>query len=139
MGLILCLLSLGLFYFSPMEVVPALAPYHLQQMILLPAMAASLAAFAMRRDPLPSPQFYLVIGLWFAVVMSVFTKLWFRASLNAFTEFAIVVCMFFLVTVNVNSMEKVRLVCGMLAVFAVIMAVMGIFSFHTGFMSDKLL
>jgi putative inorganic carbon (hco3(-)) transporter len=139
MGLILCLLSLGLFYFSPNEVIPGLAPYHIQQVVLLPAVAASLASFAMRRDPLPSPQFFLMIGLWFAVVMSTFTKLWFRASFNAFTEFAVVVCMYFLVAVNTNSVGKIRFVCGMLSIFALTMAVMGILAYHTGFLGDKLL
>jgi len=139
MGLVLCLVSLALFCFSPDELLPALAPYHPQLVILLPAAAASLISFTMQRTKLQTPQVYLVIGFWFAIVMSALTKLWLRGSLEAFITFGTVVCIYFVVALNVTTTARLRLVCGALSFFAVIMSVMGIFAYHAGFMGETLL
>jgi putative inorganic carbon (hco3(-)) transporter len=139
MSLILMLLSLVLYYFSPSEVVPALAPFHLQQIILLPAAALAFVAFTMRGARLPSPHYILMLGLWFAVIMSLFSKLWIRDSYDALFIFALLVCMYFLVLLNASSPLRIRVICRTIAGCALLMAILGILAYHTGFQAVKLL
>ena len=67
MPLFLTLLSVVLFYFSPVEIIPALAAYHIQQVLIIPSMVLSMVSMTIRRASLASPQWQLIIGLWFAV------------------------------------------------------------------------
>jgi len=139
MSLVLMIISLVLCYFSPGEVIPSLAPFHIQQGILLPALAASFAGLTMRQTSLPAPHYLLMGGLWFAVVASQLSKLWVRSSFNAFLDFGIVVSIYFLVITNAYTTTRVRAILGTIALCAVIMSVLGILAFHTGFMGEELL
>ena len=139
MALALTLLSLALCYFSPGEVFPTLAPYHLQQIILLPAVAASLPSLIVRREFLPSPHYLLMVGLWFAVTMSLLTRFWIHGSFDAFLDFGLVVMYYFLVLVNAFKPSRVRIICTALAACAVAMSIQGIITYHTGSMEDQLL
>jgi O-antigen ligase len=126
-------------YFSPSEVVPGLAPFHLQQIILLPACALAFITFTMSGSRLPSPHYILMLGLWFAVIMSLFSKLWIRDSYNAIFIFAVIVCMYFLVLINASSPTRIRVICRTIAGCALVMSILGILAFHTGFQGEKLL
>ncbi|HEY2013009.1 MAG TPA: O-antigen ligase family protein [Bryobacteraceae bacterium] len=139
MALVLTLLSLILAYFSPEELVPSLAPYHVQQIVILPAIAASLISMNMRRAALPMPQAVLMIGFWIAAVLSDLTKLWTRAALSVFLTIGLLVCIYFLVYLNAFTLSRIQLFCAILSVCALIMAVRGILAYHTGYMEDKLL
>jgi putative inorganic carbon (HCO3(-)) transporter len=139
MALILMLISLVLCYFSPGEVIPLLAPYHIQQLILLPSIALSLVALTMRPSGLPAPHYVLMAGLWFAVITSQMTKLWIRGSFNSFMDFGIIACVYFLVIVNASTPFRARAICITIALCAVVMGMMGILAYHTGFMADDLL
>jgi len=138
MALALTVLSLALAYFSPAELFPTLAPYHLQLIMLLPAVAISFLAMAIRGWGIQSPQYFLMIGLWFAVVVSNLSKLWFRDSLEAFQEFGVVVCIYFLVCVNASSISRIRLLASVVCVCGLILAIEGILAYHTGLSADKL-
>jgi O-antigen ligase len=132
-------MSLVLAYFSPNELFPTWASYHLQVIALVPAVVLSLLLIATRRGGVQSPQSFLMIGLWFAVVVSTLSKLWFRASLDAFEEFGWVACIYFLVCVNAFSLGRIRLLAWVVCVGGVIAAIQGILAYHTGFLADKLL
>lgn len=134
----LTLLSLILAYFSPSELVPQLAPYHLQQFILFPAIATTLATMAMRQSKLQFPQSILIIGVWFGIVMSAMSKFWLRTSLEFFIAFSVVVCLYFLVLINSYSIARIRLLYLVLLLFGLIMAVQGILAYHAGYQKDKL-
>jgi len=138
MALVLALLSIVLTYFSPADVVPSLAPYHLQQIIILPAVAASLISMNMRRATLPFPQAVLMVGFWAAAVMSVLSKFWLRPSLNTLVVIGLLVCIYFLVYLNAFTLKRIRLLGGILTVCALIMAVQGILAYHTGYLEDNL-
>src|SRR5262249_14872123 len=133
MGLILCLLSLVLYYFSPADLLPDLAHYHIQQVILFPAAVITLASFIMRGTHIQTPQYLLMIGTWFAVFVSVFSKLWLHGALDAFIEFSLVVCIYFLVSINAFTLARARVVCGVMVACAFVMAIQGIFAYHTGY------
>ena len=133
------MMSLVLCYFSPGEVFPSLAPYHIQQILLLPTMAASFAALTMRQTGLPSPHYILMGGLWLAVVVSLLRHLWLRSSFNAFLDFGVVACVYFLVMTNAFSPTRVKIICATITGCALVMSVLGILAYHTGFMADQLL
>jgi len=139
MALILTLISIVLAYFSPADVMPSLAPYHIQQIILLPALGASLISMNMRRAGLPWPQYVLLVGFWFAVVMSVLSKFWLRNSLNAFLIAGLLVCIYFLVFLNAFTLARIQVLCLVVTLCAAAMALQGIFAYHAGYMGDKLL
>ncbi len=130
MGLALTLIALVFFYFSPAEVFPTLAPYRPQLIILVPAAAISFVSLTMRGSKLQTPQAILMIGLWVAVVLSCLSKFWFRASLYAFAEFGMVVCIYFLVSVNAFTLSRVRALAGAVCICAVILAIRGILAYH---------
>jgi putative inorganic carbon (HCO3(-)) transporter len=138
MALFLTLLSIAFCYFSPADVVPTLAPYHLQQFILGPAMLTSVTVFIMRRSGLQSPQCFLMVGFWFAVVMSLLVRFWLRASFTAFIDFGLVVCIYFLVSLNAFSLKRITIFCRVIVFCALFMAVQAIVAYHTGYLADKL-
>ncbi len=131
MGFALSLISIVLCYFSPASLFPTLAPYHIQQIILIPAVAASLASLTMRGARLQTPQFVLIIGLWFAAVMSFLSRLALRTSLEVFIDFAIFVCLYFLISANAFSLGRVRFCCTVVVVCTVIMAAQAIVAYYT--------
>lgn len=139
MSLILTLLSIVLAYFSPAEVVPSLSPYHVQQIIILPALLASAISLNMRRGSLPAPQSLLIVGFWFAAVISVLSKFWLRAAANTFITCGLLVCIYFLVYFNAFSLARIHVLGTVVVICALIMAVQGILAYHTGYMEEKLL
>jgi putative inorganic carbon (hco3(-)) transporter len=139
MALVLTLISIVLAYFSLPDAMPSLAPYHIQQIVILPAMGASLISMNMRRASLPWPQYPLLLGFWFAAVMSVLSKLWLRNALNAFIVFGLLACIYFLVFLNVFTLPRIRVLGFLVTLCAVVMAVQAIFAYHAGYMDDKLL
>ena len=139
MALFLTLLSIALCYFSPGEVVPTLAPFHIQQFILGSAVLISFIVFNMRRGGLLAPQTVLMVAFWFAVVMSVLARGWFRGSLGAFLQFGVVVCVYFLVVLNAFSVKRIRIFCRVISLCALVMAIEGILAYYTGsFNAEKL-
>jgi len=138
-GLILVVLSLILYYFTPAELLPALDPYRPQVMILVPGIAVSLVSLAMRPRGIHKPQFLLMLGFWFAICMSSLSKLWLRGTLQNFIAFAPVVCLYFMVAVNATSTARIRTVCIVLSLCGVVMSLMGIMAYYTDFMKEQLL
>ena len=139
MPLVLTLLSIVLSYYSPGDLNPDLAPYHIQALLVPAAAIATLVAWNMRRNSLQSPQWVLVIGLWFAVVASLLIRGWLRSSLESFLAFGLIVCIYYLVSINGFTLTRVGIICTVVALCGVVMAALAIVSYHTGFMSDRLL
>jgi len=139
MSLLLTLVGLSLCYFSPGEVFPSLAPYHIQQLLLVPAVFISLPGMVMRRWMLPTPQCFLMIGLWFGVVASLLTRFWIRGSFDAFLDFGVIVAFYFLVVVNGFKPSRVKIICGTILFCSTVMSIQGILAFHVGYEEDRLL
>jgi len=137
MSLFFVLLSIALSYFSPPEIDPAWAKYHLQQFILFPAFLGTviLASHQLRFQ---WPQHFLILGFWFALVMSRLTGRWFGGALNAFLVFGVVVAVYFLVSLNTFTPARIRVVCGTFALCAVVMAIQATLAYHTGYQQEKL-
>jgi len=139
MALALILISLSLCYFSPGEVFPTLAPYHIQQVILLTATVASLPGLVMRGGKLPSPHYILMMGLWFAVVVSLLSHLQIRGSFDAFLEFGLIAIVYFLVVINAFTPSRVRIMCATIVACALAMSIQGMLAYHYGYLDEQLL
>jgi len=139
MGLFLAILSLVLSFFSPADMFPALGPYHLQALLMLPALAYSVALVAMRPSRMEPTLCFLVMAIWGASAMSLLSK--FRLG-NAYdTLFQVgpqIIC-FFLVHINCFSLKRVKILGAVLMLSALVMAIQGILAFHTGYQADQLL
>ena len=139
MPLLLSLISVVFSYLSPAELFPSLAPYHMQQVILFPAVAATLASMAMRAAGLRLPQDVLMIGLWFAVCMSSLSRFMLRDTWYGFLAFALPVCIYFLVAANGFTVERIRLISAVLSLTAIVIAVQGMLAYHTGLDAHNLI
>jgi len=138
MALFLTLLSIALCYFSPADLVPSLAPYHIQQFILGTAVIISLVTFDPNRGGMKSTQSVLLVGFWFAVVISVLVRGFFRGSLNAFLDFGVVVGVFLLIVMNAYSVGRISLFCRVISLCAVVLALEAIVALYTGFQANTL-
>ncbi len=114
MSLLFILLSIILTYFSPAEISPELARFHLQQFILFPAILGT-AVLAARQLRFQWPQHFLMVGFWFAVVMSRLSNLWFGGAWQAFLIFGFTVCIYFLVSLNAFTPARIRTTCATFA------------------------
>src|SRR5262245_4994888 len=132
MALFLVVLSLTLHYLSPVELFPWLGPYRIQVLILVPAIAASLPALVAHQERLTTPHYKLMVGLWFAVVVSLLSHFWLGGSLEGFLAFGVVACFYFLILINAYNPSRVRVVCITIVVCALVMSVQGMLAYHTG-------
>ncbi len=139
MALFLTLLCIALSYFSPEEIVPAWAPYHIQQFLIGGALFVSVFFFNINRGGIKSNQSILMVGFWFAVVMSVLSKGWFGASLTYFTNFGVIVAIYFLVSLNAFTLSRIKILCAVVSLCALVMGIEGIMAFHNGFDQEKLM
>jgi putative inorganic carbon (hco3(-)) transporter len=139
MALSLTLLSIALCYFSPAEWLPGLAPYHIQQFIIGLAVAISVFVVQADRGGVKTQQTALLLVFWFAVVVSVLSRGWLRASLTAFLDFGLVVCIYFLVAINAFSIPRIKIFCRVISLCALVMAILALFAYFTGFQAETLM
>jgi putative inorganic carbon (HCO3(-)) transporter len=132
MGLILTAISIILCYFSPGDLFPELAPYHIQQIIIAPALLSSCIILSMRRVSLLSPQWMLMLAFWGSILVSELAKRHIRGGAYAMMDTAIMAVMYFLVAVNAYSLPRIRLFSGLIILSVLFMAIRGIVAFHTG-------
>lgn len=132
MALALTILSILLCYFTPDEIVPALAPYHLQQVLLIPAMLISLVMMSARGWKFQMPQQLLLLGFWFAIGMSFMSKARPLAALRSVTIVALVIGVYFLVYLNTSSVRRVRIIAGFMIFCALFLSLEGIWAYHFG-------
>ncbi len=140
MGLLLACLSLLLSYLSPKELLPSLAPYHLELLLMVFGLAVSLASMATRRDSgLQAPHYLLVLGLWGAIVASQVVKLKFRWGLEGLNEFGVLVAIYFLVALNTFTLSRIKTLIGTLIGCGMLVGIQAILAYHTGYLGGKLL
>jgi O-antigen ligase/polysaccharide polymerase Wzy-like membrane protein len=139
MGLFLACLSLVLSLFSPAELIPSLAPYNVQALIMLPALAYSVAHVALRPSQMEPTLCFVVAAIWGASATSLAIQ--FRLG-NAYDTLFYVgpaVLSFFLIHLNSYSLKRIKIVGGVITASAVVMAVEGIMAYHSGYRAEQLL
>jgi putative inorganic carbon (hco3(-)) transporter len=137
MAILLSILSIVLTYLSPADMFPELSKYHLQRFILAPAVVVSIGVLNARRT-FHWPQYILIVGLWFAIVMSKLSRFKLGWAWDAFFTFGVVVCLYFLVAVNSSSLTRIKIICRALTFCGVIMSLQAIVAYFTGFQAHDL-
>ena len=139
MSLVLVLLSIVMTYFTPGEVAPALAKFHLQQFILIPAFLTTLLAISTGQARMHSPQFQLAVGFWIAVIVSQLARVWFGGAFIASYVFGLVVGVYFLTALNTFTLSRIKIVCATLTATAVIECWQSVGAYFAGDPTSKLL
>ena len=140
MGLFFTCLSIILTFFSPEELAPSLAPFHLALLMMGFGMAASLPTLAMRPvRALQAPQYLLMLGFWLSVILSNLAHFKIGWSYDAFYHFAPAAFFFFLVHVNAYSLRRIKIVIATVIFCALGIGLQAILAYHTGYLGDQLL
>src|SRR5947207_889067 len=139
MGLLLACLSLLLSLFSPADLIPSLAPYHVQALIMLPALAYSVAVVAMHPSRLELTLCFLAVAIWSASAMSLAIQFRLGNAYDTMFQVGPAIVAFFLVHLNCYSLKRIRILGAVLTASAVAMAIQGILAYHTGYQADQLL
>jgi O-antigen ligase len=140
MGFLLTCLSIILTYFSPVELVPSLAPFHVQLVIMIFGLIVSVPVFFSRPIMgLQPPQYLLVLAFWAAIVLSQVTKLKIRWGWEGFYTFGSLVAIYFLVHINTFTLSRIKLVAAAAVTCGVVMGTQSIVAYRTGYMADQLL
>ena len=139
MGLVLAIVCLVLSFFSPADMFPELAPFHIQALIMLPGLAYSVAVVALRASRMEPTVCFLVLAIGGSSVMSLLTKFRFGNAYDTMFTIGPILVAFFLVHFNCFSVKRVKILGGVLMLSALVMGIQGILAFHTGYQADRLL
>ena len=139
MAFLLVLLGMVVTYFPPNAILPDIAPYHPQQVILLPALGITVMILLLRRTGFLFPHGVLVAAFWSCIMLSCFTKGWLRGTFDAFLESGAFMAFYYLTSVNTTSILRFKIVALLVFTCAMVMSVEAIFAYYTGFLGDTLL
>jgi hypothetical protein len=121
-------------------VVPALAPYHLQLIVMAFGLVVTFATIANRPDSgLLAPHFILLLGFWGSIVASNVVRLRLRWGLEGFLAFGTLVTIYFLTVLNGFKLSRIKTITGLLIGCGVVVGAQAILAYHTGYLGDKLL
>ena len=114
---------IAIVYLRPQEYVPALLESPLVPVSLL--IAAVFWLFAQPRN-FEAPQHALLVGLLFAIFLSVLMTGWLTGAANAFMDFLPTMLLFYMVATSVDSLKRFREMAIVLTILSVVMAYHGI-------------
>src|SRR5207249_4190336 len=122
MGLFLAIFSLLLSLFSPAELIPSLAPFRVQVLIMLPALACSIALVAMRPSRIEMTLSFLVAANMGATAMSLAIQFRLGNAYDTLSMAGPAIVTFFLVHFNCFSLKRIRILGAVLTASALVMA-----------------
>jgi hypothetical protein len=127
-------------YLRPFEMfVPAWNEYRPMLVLLGISFVASLGRAVMRREVGAQPVHFGVLGLLIlAIGMSQVANQWAGGALVSIGDFSASAMLMVLCFLNLTSLRRLQLTCVAIACSVVVLASLGIFSFHTGFMAEEL-
>jgi O-antigen ligase len=139
MGLLLTLLYIVVYYLSPPELFPVLAPYRVQLIMATLALIATIVVVLPARGyPVRLPQNTLVIGLLGTALFSRLAVFWFGGAATALFEFGAIIIIFFLLIANVITVARLKTVSIFIIGVAIYYSIMGVLSTE-GYGSQKFL
>jgi len=129
MGIALTAIFLMLAYLSPADLIPSLGPYRIQLWFAALALLAGVFSIMRNPNPLRMPQVYLMLGLFFAVGLSRFSRHHPGASLSADLNFAVSAIPFYFVLFNSGSLRALKIINMVLISVGIYLAIQGILSY----------
>ena len=137
MAFFLSVIYLALFFISPAELFPSLAPYRIMLLIGILSIVITVLGLAVGKRPtFRAPQNYLMIGFVASIVMSQIAQGWFGGGLLAFSSFGVSATIFMLVVINATSLSRIRAIAGTLIFCSLFLTLMGALGVHYGFSGD---
>lgn len=140
-------MSFGLFtayilcsYLRPVELfAPDLAPYRPMLWLWLIAFVAALGRVMTRREFAARRVHLGLLGLFIAVIaISQVVNQWAGGALPAVLDFSTSALLMVLCFMNLTSAARVRTTCAVIAATVVVLTLISIYSFHTGYQAQEL-
>lgn len=100
--------------------------------------AGAIEAFVTRTVASRPAHYWVLVGLIGAVGLSVAANGWFGGAPLAIEDFSVAAGMFVLATMNLTSIRRIRATVFTLLVSMLIVSSISLYSYHTGFMTDRL-
>jgi O-antigen ligase len=139
MGYVLTLIYVCLALLSPLDLVPSLAPYRIELVVVAVALLFSLPGLLDSRF-FRVPQNYLLAGLLAAVSLSVaLGEHWLGGGLIALQQFLPAAVVFYLVVLNCQSLTRLRVLVSVLVIVAAFYVVQGAIAYLGGDINSPLL
>lgn len=146
MGFTVYLVFLILTYLRPIEAfAPELESYRPMVWLSLLALMSGLPSISLVGNSKQSTAIevknkaLLLLALFCAAIFaSLATKAYIGGAFNALMSFSPSAVLFFLTLVNVNSLQRLKVTCFVIAACTLILAIASIVSYHTGFMVEEL-
>ena len=127
-----------LIFLSPEDLIPNLAPYRPMLWLAGLALLASAGKIVQNSTALfRMKQTYLLLGLISAVVMSEIVHLWFGGALAAFTQIMPTAIVFFLVAINVNNWQRIRILSFAIVGCGLVLLARGIPAYYSAGRDDS--
>jgi len=127
------LLYVAILFVRPQEWVPAIRGLHILDIVTGVALVTWLGSLSRSGWRFRSaPQNWLMLGLFFAALMSHVRHTYFAAFVLTFERFGKVVLLYFLVSTLVNSVRRARILILVMAGGCLFMSFHGILQYHTG-------
>ena len=133
MAFVLVMLYVGLLFFRPMEWVPGMIGWPILDYVAAATILATIvelprAQWRFKR----SPQNWLVLLFFIACLMSHVRHTYLEAFIDTFEKFGKIVLLYFLISINVNTIRRLNSLITMMTVGCLFMAIHGILQYHTG-------
>ena len=131
MGFWITIAYIILTYLSPDSLIPTLAPYRPVLILGICGLLASSVTFVSGKSPLlRARQTYLMIGLILAVFASEIVHLWFGGVQFAADVFLPSAIVYFLVAINVNNWQRLRVIVATVVVSALILLTQSLWAYY---------
>lgn len=127
-------------YTRPFELfAPELNVYRPMLILLALAMVFALGRAAVRSEVGARPQHFGLLAMFvLAIGISQVANQWAGGALVAIADFSVSALLMVLCFLNLTSLKRLQLTCMAIACSVVMMAIVGIYSFHTGFKAEEL-
>jgi O-antigen ligase len=131
MGFWITIAYIVLTYLSPDALIPTLAPYRPVLIVGICGLLASSVTLVSGKSPLlRARQTYLMLGLILAVFTSEIVHLWFGGVLFAVDVFFPSAIVYFLVSINVNNWQRLRVTVASIVVSAFILLGQSLWAYY---------
>jgi O-antigen ligase len=125
----LTILFIGLSYLSPTDLIPALAPYHIQLIVAVLALATSIPGL-IKVDMTKQFGFYCLLALLFFIAISSAWNNGPGAGARAAEDFCSNSVVFLLIAANCHSLQRIKLAIAVVAIIAIYYVFQGARALH---------
>jgi len=129
----LVMLYVGLLFFRPMEWMPGLIGLDILDYVAALTLLATMAELSRAQWSLKrTPQNWLVLLFFIATLMSHVRHTYLAAFIETVTTFGKIILLYYLISINVNTIRRLKYLITMIAAGCLFMSIHGILQWHMG-------